>query len=127
MLTDEKLDGIATRLETSPRKSLVHLAHQKGVSASSAWIALKLFFLYQCKTAVIYTLYDKDQKQEYLDVVHDGDIDPLLILWCHINVYVGSQNNIYWSAESPMVVHDTEVSMWCAVSATMTIVLVHFS
>ena len=61
-------------------------------------------------------------KQQNLHVVHDGEIDPILILWSHFSGYVDTQNNMYWSAESPMVVdevvlHDTKVGMWCAVSS----------
>jgi hypothetical protein len=62
--------------------------------------------------------------------MHDGEIDPILILWSHFSGYVDTQNNMYLSAESPMVVHEvvlhgTKIGMWCAVSATMTIVPPH--
>jgi len=65
-------------------------------------------------------------KQQILHVVHDGEIDPILTVWSHFSGYVDSQNNMYWSAESPIVVHEvvlhdtTKIGMWCAVSATMT-------
>jgi hypothetical protein len=57
--------------------------------------------------------------------VHDGEIDPILVLWSHFSGYVDTQNNMCWSAESPIVVHevvlhDVKFGMWCAVSATMT-------
>lgn len=67
-------------------------------------------------------------KQQNLHMVHDGEIDPILILWSHFSGYLDAQSNMYWSAESPVVVHevvlrDTKVGMWFAVSATMTIAL----
>jgi hypothetical protein len=42
----EKLDETGARLEMCPRKLLVCLARQVGVSASATWIAIKLLHLH---------------------------------------------------------------------------------
>jgi hypothetical protein len=94
-------------LKTSPGISLVHLAHPTGVCATLAQNSVKQIM-----------------KQQYLHVVHDGEIVSILILWSHFSGYVDFQDNMYWSAENPIVVHevvlhDTEVGMCCVVSATM--------
>lgn len=47
--------------------------------------------------------------------IHDGEIDSTLMLFgggtsFHLSGYVNSQNNRYWSAENPMLIHE---GGWC--------------
>jgi hypothetical protein len=55
LLTEEKLDDIGTRLETSPRRSLIRLAQETCVSEKSASRATKLLKVRPCKTKNVYT------------------------------------------------------------------------
>jgi hypothetical protein len=45
VLTEQKLDDIAARLEPSPRKSLQQVAHETNVSKWSTQMATKLLHL----------------------------------------------------------------------------------
>jgi hypothetical protein len=56
MLTEEKFDDIRARLKHTPRKSLKRLAHETGMSKSSARKSIQLLKLRPCKTTVIHAL-----------------------------------------------------------------------
>ncbi|PSN49543.1 hypothetical protein C0J52_04992 [Blattella germanica] len=60
VLTEEKLDEIAFRLEISPRKSLRRLAQEVGVSKTSVQHATKLLKLKPYKTRVVDQLLPTD-------------------------------------------------------------------
>ncbi|PSN54401.1 hypothetical protein C0J52_21885 [Blattella germanica] len=60
VLTEEKLDEIAFRLEISPRKSLRRLAQEVGVSKTSVQHATKLLKLKPYKTRVVHQLLPAD-------------------------------------------------------------------
>jgi hypothetical protein len=55
MLTEEKLDVIGARLETSPRKLLVQLAQQMGMCVSGRF-ARKPLHLHPNKATVVHKL-----------------------------------------------------------------------
>jgi hypothetical protein len=92
VLTEEKLDDIAARLENSPRKSLKRLAREAGVSKSLARNATKLLKLKpyktrQDKTRQVHELQPRDPASRVnfcnwmLQSIHDGEIDPNLIFF----------------------------------------------
>jgi hypothetical protein len=60
VLTEETLDDIGARLETSPRKSLKWLAQETGVLMTSSWRATKLLKLWPYNTTVIHALKEHD-------------------------------------------------------------------
>lgn len=60
VLTEEKLDDIAARLEHSPHKTFKRLAEETGVSKSTVRIAAQLLKLRSCETAVVQSLQPDD-------------------------------------------------------------------
>jgi transposase len=56
VLTEEKLDDIATLLEHSPHKTFKHVAEETGVSKSTVRIAAQLLKLRSCEPAVVHSL-----------------------------------------------------------------------
>ena len=132
VLTEEKLDEIAFRLEISPRKSLRRLAQEVGVSKTSVQHATKLLKLKPYKTRVVHQLLPTDDAGRrnfcnwYLQAIHDGVVDPMLVFfsdetWFHLSGYVNSQNNRFWSLENPhniheVPLHDVKIGVWCAIS-----------
>jgi hypothetical protein len=61
----EILDEIGARLEIYPRKLLVWLARQMGVSASATWIAIQLLHLHPYNMNVVQNSTEQIMKQEY--------------------------------------------------------------
>jgi hypothetical protein len=63
----------------------------------------------------------------FLQSVPESEIDPKLIFfsdkaWFHMQRYINTQNNRYWSSQNPHVTHEVQlhpvkVGVWCAVSA----------
>jgi hypothetical protein len=104
-------------LEHTPRKSLKHLADETEVSECSARTATQLLKLTPYKTTVIHAC---------LSVV-EGEIDPQLkffsdAAWFHVQVYINTQNNRYWSSQNShltheVLLHPVKVGVCCAVSA----------
>jgi hypothetical protein len=133
VLTEETLDDIRVRLETSPRKSLKRLAQETGVSIISAQRATKLLKLQPHKTMVVHALKEHDPVARinfcdwFLRSVHDGEADRQLVFfsdeaWFSLCGEVNSQNNWYWSAENPRFIHEfplhhKRIGVWYAISA----------
>ncbi|PSN46547.1 hypothetical protein C0J52_19601, partial [Blattella germanica] len=103
VLTEEKLDEIAFRLEISSRKSLRRLAQEVGVSKTSVQHATKLLKLKPYKTRVVHQLLPTDDAGRrnfcnwYLQAIHDGVVDPTLVFfsdetWFHLSGYDGTIN-----------------------------------
>jgi hypothetical protein len=127
--TEKKLDDIGTRLEHTPRKSPKRLAQQTGVSKSSARMATQLLKLRPYKTTVINALHQHDPARRvpfcswFLQSVVEGEIDPQLTLfsdwaWFHLQGYINTQNNRYWSSQNPHLTHEAplhsvKVGVWC--------------
>jgi hypothetical protein len=112
--TEEKLDDTGVRLEHTPRKLLKHLAQETGVSKSSARTAAQLLKLRPYKTTVIHALQQHDPASRvhfcswFLQSVVKGEIDPQLTLfsdeaWFHLQGYINTQNNSYWSSQNPQL------------------------
>jgi hypothetical protein len=112
VLTEEKLDDIGARLEQAPRKSLQRLAQEIGVQKSSARGATQLLKLRPYKTTILHALqsHDPDDMVKFyswfLQSVVEGEIDPQLKFfaaeaWFHLQGYVNTQNNRYWSSQNP--------------------------
>jgi hypothetical protein len=63
----------------------------------------------------------------FLQPVVKGEIDPQLTFfsdeaWFHLQEYINTQNNRYWSSQKPhltheVLLHPVKVDVWCAVSA----------
>jgi hypothetical protein len=58
VLTEEKLDDIAARLEHSPHKTFKRLAEETGVSKSTVRIAAQLLKPRSCETTVVHSLQE---------------------------------------------------------------------
>ena len=132
VLTEEKIHQIGERLEQTPTKSLRRLAQETGVSKASALRATKLLGLKPYRITVVHELRPRDPEMRLrfcnwmLQNVNNGIIDPCLIwftdeAWFHLNGYVLSQNNRYWSHENPhriheIPLHDERIGVWCAVN-----------
>jgi hypothetical protein len=85
------------------------------------------------KTTVVHALKEYDLVARinfcnwFLWSVHDGEFDPQLVFfsdeaWFSLCGGVNSQNNQYWSAENPRLIHelplhDEEIGVSCAISA----------
>jgi hypothetical protein len=84
VLTEEKLDDISHRLETSPRRLLRRLAQQSCVSVGSAWKATKLCHIRPYKITVFLEIKPVDYEEWarfcnwFISQMHDGLIDPKL-------------------------------------------------
>jgi hypothetical protein len=105
-------------LKHTPRKTLKRLAQETGMSKSSARRATQLLKLGpHCSRAI----------QWFLQSVVEGEIDPQLAFfsdesWFHLQGYINTQNNRYWSSQNPRVTREVPlypliVGVWCAVSA----------
>jgi hypothetical protein len=85
VLTEEKLDNIGARLETSPRKSLKRLAPEMNVLKTSARKVTKLLKLQVNKTTVVHTLKEHDPVTRihfcnwFIWFVHDAQVDSQLV------------------------------------------------
>jgi hypothetical protein len=63
----------------------------------------------------------------FLQSVIEGEIDPNVTFfpdeaWFHLQGYINTQNNHYWSSQNPhlthkVLLHPMKVGVWCAVSA----------
>ena len=98
VLTEEKLDEIAFRLEISPRKSLRRLAQEVGVSKTSVQHATKLLKLKPYKTRVVHQLLPTDDAGRrnfcnwYLQAIHDGVVDPTCVKRCEACLNAGGHH-----------------------------------
>jgi hypothetical protein len=73
----------------------------------------------------------------FLQSVPQGKIDPHLTFisdeaWFHLQGYINTQNNQYWSSQNPhltheVLLHPVNVDVWCAVSARRSVVPVFFN
>lgn len=137
VLSEEVISGISDALTRSPRKSLRRLAAHTGLSYGSAWRATKALKLRPYKISVVQELRPADPRlridfcQWYLQSIHDGLVDTNFFFftdeaWFHLNGYVNTQNNRYWSSTNPhqfreVPLHDVKVGVWCAISASRVI------
>jgi hypothetical protein len=103
------------------------------VSKSSARTATQLLKLRPYKTTIIHSLQPRDSASMvcfcswFLQSVVEGEIDLQLTLfsdeaWFHLQGYINTQNNCYWSSQNPHLTHDTplhpvKIGVWCALSA----------
>jgi hypothetical protein len=63
----------------------------------------------------------------FLQSAIEGEISLQLTLfsdeaWFHLNVYINTQNNRYWSSQNPnltpkVLLHPAKVGAWCALCA----------
>jgi hypothetical protein len=127
VLTGEKLDDIRARLEHTLRKSMKCLARETGVSKSNARMATQLLNLRSYKTTVIHPLQLHDPASRipfcrwFLQSVVEGEIDMQLTFflneaWFHLQRYINTQNNRYWSSQNPHLTHKVPlppVISWC--------------
>ena len=78
---EEKLVAVGAKLKISPRKSLVRLSQQMGLSVSRVGNAKKLLHFHPCPTPVVYKLRRTDLEARAnfvnwcLHGVHGGEID----------------------------------------------------
>jgi hypothetical protein len=130
VLTEEKL-MTRTRLEDTPRKLLKILAHETGVSKSSARTTTQLLKLRPYKATVIHILQPCHSASRvqfcswFLQYVVEGEIDQQLTFfsdeaWFHLQGYINTQNNCYWSSQNRHLTHEVplcrgKVGVWCAV------------
>jgi hypothetical protein len=128
VLTEVKLDDTRARLGHTSRKSLKHLDQETEVSKSSARTATQLLKLRSYKTTVIHTLQQRDPASSvhfcswFLQSVIKGEINPQLTflsveVWCHLQGYINTQNNSYWSSQNPHLTQSPTLSSesWCLV------------
>jgi hypothetical protein len=72
-----------------------------------------------------------------LQSVFEGEIDPQLTFysdeaWFHLQRYINTQNNRYWSSQNPYLTHEVpphsvKVGVWCVIIARRIVVPVIFS
>jgi hypothetical protein len=143
VLTEEKLDDVGASLEHTPRNSVKLLAQETGVSKSGARTATQLLKLRPYKTTVILAFQPCDSASRvrfciwFLKSVVEGEIDPQLTFssdeaWFHLQGYINTQNNRYWSSQTPHLthkapLHPVKVGVWCALSARRTVGPVFFN
>jgi hypothetical protein len=106
----EKLHDIGSRLEHTPRKSRKRRAQETAVSESSARRATQLLKLRPYKTTIIHVLQPLSPQLTFFS-------DEASI---HLQGYINTQNNRYWSSQTPHLIHDVslhpvKVGVWCAV------------
>jgi hypothetical protein len=117
VLTEEKLDDIGPGLEHTSRKSLKRLTQETGVSKSSARTATQLLKLRPYKITAIHALQLRDPTRRvhffswFLQSVVLGKIDPQFTFFSdepcfHLQGYINTQNNRYWSSQIPRVTHE---------------------
>ena len=117
-------------LQASPGKSLIQLAQQAWVSASSLHNKRKLLNCHLCTATVVHRLFHADCKTKfnfvnwYLHVTQAGEISSVLVLFSnetlyHLSECVNSQNDKYRSVENPL--HDVNVSKCCIMTAASII------
>jgi hypothetical protein len=125
------------------RKSLKRLAQGTGVSKSSARRATQLLKLRPYKTTAIHALQSRVPASRVhfcswflRSVVECCEIHPQLTFfseeaWCHLQGYINTQNNRYWSSRNPQITykvlfHPVKVGVWCAVSARRVVIPLFF-
>jgi hypothetical protein len=122
------MDDAGARLEHARIKLLKCLAHESGVSKSSARTATELLKLRPYKTTAIQALKPRDPAiivhscSWFLQSVVVGESSPNLIFffyeaWLHLQGYINTQNNRYCSSQTQHLTHPMKVGVWCAVSA----------
>jgi hypothetical protein len=115
-----KLYDTGAILEHTPRKSLKRLAHETGVSKSSARTATQLLTLRACKTTVIKALQPRGPANWVhfcswsLPSAVEGEIDPQLTFFSreacfHLQGYINTQNNRYCSSENEHLTHESQL------------------
>jgi hypothetical protein len=130
VLIEETLGDIWDRLEHTPRKSLKCLAQETGVSKSSARRTPQLPKLRPYKTTVIHALKPRDSASRtrfcswFLQSVVEGEIDPQLTIFSdearfHLQGYINTQNNRYWSSQNPHLTHESCIFQWKLVSGAL--------
>jgi hypothetical protein len=103
------------------------------VPSASARRATQLLKLRPYKTTAMHALQPCDPARMvhfcswFLRSVVEGEIDPQLTFfsdetWFHLQGYISTQNNRYWSSQNPHLTHEVQlhpvkVGVWCAVSA----------
>jgi hypothetical protein len=88
--------------------------------------------LWPYKITVVHALKEHDPVARinfcisFLRSIHDGKVDPQLVFfpneaWFSLHEEVNAQNNQYWSAQNPRLIHELplhdEKIGWCAISA----------
>jgi hypothetical protein len=73
----------------------------------------------------------------FLQSVIEGEIGPQWTffsdeVWYHLQRYINTQNNRYWSSQNPHLIHEillhtVKVGVWCAVIARSIVEPVFFS
>jgi hypothetical protein len=130
VLTVEKLDDLGARLEHTPRKSLKSLAQETGVSKYSWRTATQLLKFRPFKTTAIHTLQPHDSASRicfwsgFLQSVVEGEVDLQLTFfsdeaWFHLQKYINTQNNHYWSSQNPLLTMKPCSNEWKLVSGVL--------
>jgi hypothetical protein len=138
VLAEKKLDDIGARLQHTPRKSVKRLAQETGVSKSSPRTATQLLKIRSYRTTVIHGSLAASRDRFcswYLCSFVEGEIDPQFSflsdeVWFHLQGYIYTQNNCYWSSQNPHLTHEVplhplKVGAWCAISARR--IVIHFN
>jgi hypothetical protein len=103
------------------------------VSKCSARRATQLLKLRPYKTTVIHALQPRDSASRvcfcswFLQSVFEGESDLQLTFspdgaWFHLQEYINTQNNRYWSSQNLHVTHEAplhpvKIGVWCALNA----------
>jgi hypothetical protein len=109
------------------------------VSKSSARTATQLLKLRPHATTVIHVWLEAINPASIVhscslflqSVVCEGEINPLWAFfsdeeWFHMQGYISTQNNRYWSSQNPsltykVLLHPVKAGVWCAVSARIVV------
>jgi hypothetical protein len=110
---------------------------------SSARTATQLLKLRPFKTTAIHTLQPHDSASRvcfcswFLQSVVEGEVNPQLTFfsdeaWFHLQGYINTQNNRYWSSRNPLLTHEAllhpvKVGAWCALIPRRMVELVFFN
>ena len=129
LLTDEKLDEIAEKMDHSPKKSIRQLSRESEIGVATAHKAVRTeLCLYPYKVRAVQELKDTDHAKRLhychcflesnLDLDHTFYSDEA---WFHLSGYVNSQNSRSWSVLNPFELHESplhplKVGVWIAMS-----------